>query len=197
MLTEAFCYVGEIRCLCLYKDRQWHRKRGRMLWPHYIQYASVLAASSRVTLVGKVMQTGTIRLIKHASPWRAFSSGSQMCFPRAAADVTAADRQEWVNPGVSGQPVCIPVNCPKQPLWPPFHAGGVGEKKKYSIDAAWREVTALLCAPGWMMSIDIESQISLELSTVPNSIKVRGSVDQHRHKKILVFLWEKKKGKWW
>lgn len=33
------------------------------------------------------------------------------------------------------------------------------------------------------MSIDIESQISLELSTVPNSIKVRGAVDQYRSKK--------------
>lgn len=45
-----------------------------------------------------------------------------------------------------------------------------------------------------MMSIDIESQISWELSTVPNSVKVRGSVDQYRDIKILVFLWEKKKG---
>lgn len=45
------------------------------------------------------------------------------------------------------------------------------------------------------MSIDIESQISLELSTVPNSIKVRGSVDQYRYIKIVIFLSEKKKGK--
>lgn len=47
------------------------REEGRMLRPHYIQRTSVLAASSRVTPASKVNQTGTIRLIKHASPWRA------------------------------------------------------------------------------------------------------------------------------
>lgn len=169
-----------MRCLRLYKDRQWHRKRGRMLWPHYIQYTSVLAASSRVTPVGKVMQTGTIRLIKHASPWRAFSSGSQICFPRALADVTAADRKEWVNPGVSVHQFASQWTVENKPFDPHFMPM---ESEKYSSNAAWHVDKVLLCASGWMMSIDIKSQMSLELSTVLNSMKVRWSVDLYSEQK--------------
>lgn len=93
------------------------RERGRMLRPHYIQCTSVLAASSRVTPVSKVNQTGTIRLIKHASPWRAFSSGSQICFPRAPADVMATDKREWVTP-VWATTSLRPENSRKQPFDP-------------------------------------------------------------------------------
>lgn len=89
-------------------DRERKRKRGRMLQPHYIHCTSVLAASSRVTPASKVNQTGTIRLIKHASPWRAFSSGSQICFPRAPADVMATDKKRMGDPCVSPPPVCVP-----------------------------------------------------------------------------------------
>lgn len=47
---------------------------------------------------------------------------------------------------------------------------------KYSSNPAWR-ARVLLSASGWVMSIDIKSQISLALSTVPNLIPVRGAGD--------------------
>lgn len=124
-VDRGLCCVEEMRCLSMPLWRftktetvtERARERGRMLRPHYIQCTSVLAASSRVTPVSKVNQTGTIRLIKHASPWRAFSSGSQICFPRAPADVMATDKREWVTP-VWAATSLRPVNGRKQPFDP-------------------------------------------------------------------------------
>lgn len=107
------------------------KKSGRMLQPHYIQCTSALAGSSRVTPVSKVNQTGTIRLIKHASPWRAFSSGSQICFPRAAADVMATDKREWVTP-VWASASLRPMNGRKQLSDPSAHASRVRKLCHYA-----------------------------------------------------------------
>ena len=139
-VDRGLCYVGEMRCLSVSLWRLQRqtvtegRKRGRMLQPHYIQCTSVLAASSRVTPVSKVNQTGTIRLIKHASPWRAFSSGSQICFPRAPADVMPTDKREWVTPVWAATSLC-PVNSRKQPSDPHFMPV---KSEKQSGNAIWR-----------------------------------------------------------